>query len=50
MDQEVVLASALAENDEDEDDMPGRTQPYVPAEEVEEGEIPALTRCESVAA
>jgi hypothetical protein len=49
MDQEVVLASALQEN-EDEEDETGSTQPYVPSGEVEEGEIPALTRCESVAA
>jgi hypothetical protein len=49
MDQEVVLASALAEN-EDDDDETGGTQPYVRTEEVEEGEIPALTRCESVGA
>jgi hypothetical protein len=49
MDQGVVLASDLAEND-DEDDEPGGTQPYVRTEEVEEGEIPELTRCESVGA
>jgi hypothetical protein len=45
MGQQVVLASSLAEDDED--DEPGSTQPYVPAAEVEEGEIPTLRRCQS---
>jgi hypothetical protein len=49
MDQEVVLACQAAGQDEDDDEDDERveaTQPYV-ADEVEEGEIPVLTRTDS---
>lgn len=49
----VVLASDLAEDDgdeeDDEDEVVQTTQPYPPPDEVEEGEIPALTRTTSAA-